>query len=336
MPADYQMLRKGVNSLADYQRLQEEFDLAKQSTLLNQQKLQKEIESGVASNDPAAVREWNFYSQLPAEEQKRFLQMKRADQIMNLGGQMAVRAPTGGIMETYDVTPELTETPQYRAAGKAEEEKAKAYQEFVSNQYSSAKSKTDQALKTIKGLRGPEGKGLAPDVRAIVGFRSPLGGAVPFTESKDMPGMPRVVSGSPAASGRAKVQQAKGQVFLEAYESLRGAGALTNQEGAKGEQAKARLDTAQSEKDFEAALDELEEVITSSANRLESKRAEAESYLSGIRQNPAATMDYGNIIPAMDASMLNGALPPARVPMGAPMAPNANRLRYNPATGEFE
>lgn len=57
------------------------------------------------------------------------------------------------------------------------------------------------------------------------------------------------------------VEQAKGKVFLEAFNSLRGGGAITEAEGAKATQALARLDRAQSARDFDAALADIREVI---------------------------------------------------------------------------
>ena len=78
-----------------------------------------------AVSDPAAVREWQVYNTMTPEDQQRYLQMKRADQIMNLGGQMAVRSPTGGIQESYTVTPKITETPEYQAMQTSAKETAK-------------------------------------------------------------------------------------------------------------------------------------------------------------------------------------------------------------------
>ena len=52
--------------------------------------------------------------------------------------------------------------------------------------------------------------------------------------------------------------QLKGQAFLNAYDSLKGGGQITEVEGAKAEAAKARLDTAQSDAEFLAALKEFQ------------------------------------------------------------------------------
>lgn len=69
------------------------------------------------------------------------------------------------------------------------------------------------------------------------------------------------VPGSQARGFANLVDQAKGKVFLEAFNSLRGGGQITEAEGSKATQALARLDRAQSSKDFDEALADLGEVI---------------------------------------------------------------------------
>jgi hypothetical protein len=69
------------------------------------------------------------------------------------------------------------------------------------------------------------------------------------------------IPGTPTYAFKAKVEQLQGQTFLQAYKTLRGSGAITDIEGKKGEMAIARLDRAQSEPDFRAALSDLKEVI---------------------------------------------------------------------------
>lgn len=60
-------------------------------------------------------------------------------------------------------------------------------------------------------------------------------------------------------TGRVKgrLDQIKGAVFLQAFEALKGGGQITELEGIKAEQARARLDTAVKEEDFRIALQEL-------------------------------------------------------------------------------
>jgi len=67
-------------------------------------------------------------------------------------------------------------------------------------------------------------------------------------------------------------KQAQGQVFLQAYEALKGGGVITEIEGLKGEQALARMNTAQSRADYEQGLRDYKRVIE---NGLAAARAKA-------------------------------------------------------------
>lgn len=79
-----------------------------------------------SGTSPSSVQEWQFFSQLSPEQQRQFLEMKRNPQIMNLGGTQAVRAPGGGIGESYAVTPKPDEMPSFKAAQASAVETAKA------------------------------------------------------------------------------------------------------------------------------------------------------------------------------------------------------------------
>lgn len=78
------------------------------------------------NGDPSSVAEWKYFSSLPPQEQARYLEMKRNPNMMNLGGEIAVRAPGGGIGERYQVTPKPEQRPEFRAAQVTAETKAKA------------------------------------------------------------------------------------------------------------------------------------------------------------------------------------------------------------------
>lgn len=129
-----------INSVGDYAREAEEFEARKRARVIEEQlaqgklsmlpyqqqkaqleneQLQKQMEAGISGNDPAAIREWKIYSQLDPAQQQRYLQMKRADQIMNLGGNVAVRSPMGGISETYPVTPRPEQMPAFQGEQEA-------------------------------------------------------------------------------------------------------------------------------------------------------------------------------------------------------------------------
>lgn len=69
----------------------------------------------------------------------------------------------------------------------------------------------------------------------------------------------------------AALDQLKGKTFLEAFNSLRGGGAITEAEGAKATNAMARLDRAQNKGDFETALNDLRDVVKSGMLRAAAK-----------------------------------------------------------------
>ena len=66
-----------------------------------------------------------------------------------------------------------------------------------------------------------------------------------------------------------RVEQVVGQNFLQAFQQLKGAGAITEQEGAKAQAAMARLDTAQKQDDFDQALTDLENVLKAGYARMQ-------------------------------------------------------------------
>ena len=64
-----------------------------------------------------------------------------------------------------------------------------------------------------------------------------------------------------------KIKQLQGKAFLEAFESLKGGGAITEREGQAATEAMARLDRAQSTEEYIAALTELRDIMQTGADR---------------------------------------------------------------------
>ena len=79
------------------------------------------------------------------------------------------------------------------------------------------------------------------------------------------------IPGTPQADFRAAANQLKGQTFLQAYQTLRGGGAITDIEGAKGENALARLDQAQTTEAYDKALNDFKDVIKAGMLRAAAK-----------------------------------------------------------------
>jgi hypothetical protein len=64
-----------------------------------------------------------------------------------------------------------------------------------------------------------------------------------------------------------RARQLEGQAFLQAFESLKGAGQITEVEGIKATQAIGRLDTAQRAEDYREALGDLRGILTAAQER---------------------------------------------------------------------
>lgn len=74
---------------------------------------------GVINNKelPSNIVEWQYYNQMTPEDQKRFIQMKRQGQVINLGGSQIIADPTnpaGAPLKTFEVTPKPEEMPAFQ------------------------------------------------------------------------------------------------------------------------------------------------------------------------------------------------------------------------------
>lgn len=112
--------------------------------------------------------------------------------------------------------------------------------------------KTDNMLGLLNEIES------SPGLSAVVGVPNPIGGRIPFIGN---------ISGSPAADFQAKLDQLGGANFLQAFESLKGGGQITEVEGKKATDAIAAMQTSQSEAAFKKELNRLREVIQSGLAR---------------------------------------------------------------------
>lgn len=74
---------------------------------------------------------------------------------------------------------------------------------------------------------------------------------------------------------QAKMDQITGQTFLQAYQTLRGGGAITDIEGQKATQSLARLNAAQNPKDYREALNEFRGIVVNAVNRARAQAGKA-------------------------------------------------------------
>jgi hypothetical protein len=84
----------------------------------------------------------------------------------------------------------------------------------------------------------------------------------------------------------AKVEQVQGQAFLQAFESLKGGGAITEREGLAAQNAIARLQRTQDDVAFAAALKELNAVLDRGRRRA----------LAGVQAREGDEYSGGNVI----------------------------------------
>ncbi len=98
------------------------------------------------------------------------------------------------------------------------------------------------------------------------------------------------IPGTPQAGVVARIEQLQGTAFLQAFESLKGGGQITEVEGRKATQAIARLNRAQRREDFVTALNDLREIVSTARNRAARKLGGGSPAASG--QQPGGVVDY--------------------------------------------
>jgi hypothetical protein len=257
-------------TIVDQQQLQDAFDLKRALVLGQLERMQ-----GGGLNTPSSVREWQFYNQIPEDQRENYMRLKRADQVINLGGQQGVRNPvTGQIEQVYQVTPKPEQMPDFkgrqRAAELEQDLKTKpqiklkeAESQIIGKDIGTTKANIgdiEQNAQTILNTLGQLEK--SPGMSAVVGWPNPLKGGLGFLGN---------VPASRAADFQAKLDQLGGQQFLQAYESLRGGGQITEVEGTKATNAIASMQTAQSEEQFLKSLNEFKGIVQRGLQRARQK-----------------------------------------------------------------
>lgn len=98
-----------------------------------------------------------------------------------------------------------------------------------------------------------------------------------------IPGIAQITPGTDAANFRTLYDQITGVAFSEAFETLKGGGAITEKEGAKATAARNRMSLAQSETEFIKAALEYRDVVAKGVERAQARAARATT-----RMAPAA------------------------------------------------
>lgn len=130
-----------------------------------------------------------------------------------------------------------------------------------------AMSKAEEAIRKIDELVGTEptktkeGK-IIGGSKPHPGFGQAVGAGVPGL---------KYVPGSSAADFDARLKEIQGGAFLEAYNTLKGGGSITEVEGQKATQAITRMSLAQSEKEFKTAAREFQNILRKGIERSKAK-----------------------------------------------------------------
>ena len=101
-------------------------------------------------------------------------------------------------------------------------------------------------------IKDANGKIIVPGTKPHAGFEQAVGMGIPGL---------KYIPGSSTASFMARLEEVQGGAFLQAFNTLKGGGAISEKEGAKATQAITRMSTSQSEKEFKEAAREFQDVI---------------------------------------------------------------------------
>ena len=200
--------------------------------------------------NPSAVREFEYFKKLDEAGKKEFLAVKRAQQIKDFGGYHGTVAPSGEVTNIGDKTLKPEQELDYIEKSSAAGERGTATGEAQATAREDI-AKSEQFVDLIDKAINHPGRKAATGLSSIL---NPV--AMPGGERKDF-----LVLG----------EQLQGKNFLEAYQSLKGGGQITEVEGNKAQQAQARLNAAQSEEEYLVALNEMKMLIAERVDLIRNK-----------------------------------------------------------------
>lgn len=103
------------------------------------------------------------------------------------------------------------------------------------------------------------------------------------------------IAGTSGADFASVMEQIGGKQFLQAFETLKGGGQITQIEGEKATAAMARLSTSQTEEEFVAALEELKSIVGAGLERARQKSSQYRT-MTPLVNEPAGVPDEGDAL----------------------------------------
>jgi len=269
---------------SDYDKLNQEFEARKRAQMMQEQvsaaqvqKLQKEIETGVSSNDPAALRMANEYLAAKkagdtdrANAIESFAKTREKNVMLMPDGSYV---PLGGMPEALgqlkygENLGGETATQQVRSA--YEPQRA----EDVARREANVELETEPLIKAeiadVSKMR--EAAYDLPKLESEASYMTDLLDQLKTHKAlKSRTGLSSVIPAIPGTKGKAfdvLLDQVRGKQFMEAYQTLKGGGQITEIEGQKATEAMARMNKAQSEDDFVAAVTDFQNVVNTGLQR---------------------------------------------------------------------
>lgn len=195
----------------------------------------KNLQSG--GEQPSNIREWNVFNRMSPDDQQRYLTMKRAEKYLDT---------QTGFVRPNPLNPSAPPTPvvQKDIIGRERQEKIGQAQGAAATDFPRIVDNAVNALKTIEQIERHPGTPYALGVGSLA-----------------------TVPGTTQADAVALIEQVQGKAFLEAFNSLKGGGQITEAEGKKATDAIARLSRRQSREGFSEALRDLKGVILTGVER---------------------------------------------------------------------
>ena len=150
----------------------------------------------------------------------------------------------------------------------------------------------EEAIRKVDELVGKapvvnaEGKVIVAGTKPAAGFGQAVGIGIPGL---------KYVPGSSAADFNARLNEIQGGAFLQAFTTLKGGGSITEKEGEKATAAINRMSTAQSEKEFNIAAREYQDVLRTGIERAKVKAATLSKGGGGATLAPTGEIDFNSL-----------------------------------------
>jgi hypothetical protein len=229
-----------------------------------------------ASNAPASVKEYQFFTSLSPEEQERYVSLKRKSDTSRIdqGDKVVIVDNTSGaVIETFDKNLAPNETPEYKGEVKKIEGLTDNAVQYLTQEGPKVIKAGKPMLDTIANVRA-----------AIEGLdaisEGALFGSLSVPADDPETGAPSAfwrTAPDQAAAANSYLKQLRGQAFLQAFQMLKGGGAITNLEGSKAEASLNRLSDRtlfRNKQQVLQALDELEAGVKEAVNTTDAKMKE--------------------------------------------------------------